>query len=174
MFTGNSTADNVQKQIDENDKADKVKTIKRQLGDEEFASVEEEAHNTFLNDNPKRDNETDEEYNARMEKQWNKSDIYNRYIINAGGQLANEKNKSLYTGMLSAAEDLGSRMDTLSSDIKSVEMNSSAGESSASSLTGAVMAPYSPIRYTETNITKATSGESPVHDFFSATSGMSA
>ena len=174
MFTGNSTADNVKKQIDENDKADKVKTIKRQLSDEEFASVEEEAHNTFLNDNPKRDNETDEEYNARMEKQWNKSDIYNRYIINAGGQLANEKNKSLYTGMLSAAEDLGSRMDTLSSDIKSVEMNSSAGESSASSLTGAVMAPYSPIRYTETNITKATSGESPVHDFFSATSGMSA
>ena len=172
IFTGDSTSEKMQKAVNEGEEANKASSIKQKLSEDKFAEVEQEAYNAFLNDNPKLDGESDEDYNARMSKLWSKSNVYNKYITKYGGEIAVNESKGLYDRTMSGIDTATNAFDKLSEGMKSI--TSMSASSNGVSTTGAVMAPYSPIRYTETNITKTTSGESPVHDFFSATNGMSA
>lgn len=179
MFTGDAKSD-VESKIEDGDEENKANQIKRRLGDD-FEEYEKKAFDMFKKDHPKRDGESNEEYDSRIEKSWDKSANYNKYIIKVGGEEAYNKSKHVLDGALSASDKINSDVDKFADSMSSLNIDMSSGSNSsgsygenAESETGAIMAPYKPIRYTKTAIDSETSDKSPVHDFFSATSGSRA
>lgn len=171
MFTGNSTAEAAQASVDTMVNADKAAKVRSALGSE-YAEYEEKAKELYMQDNPKRDGETDEAYKNRIEKYFYKSNTLNTYLVKAGADRAAEKMMSTYQSyedsmfdMLDSSKDMSNRFSKLDAS-EGFQLSGS-----FDSLSGAVMAPYSPIDITETNITSSTSGNSPVHDFFAKTAG---
>lgn len=171
MFTGNSTAEAAQASVDTMVNADKAAKVRSVLGSE-YAEYEEKAKELYMQDNPKRDGETDEAYKNRIEKYFYKSNTLNTYLVKAGADRAAEKMMSTYQSyedsmfdMLDSSKDMSNRFSKLDAS-EGFQLSGS-----FDSLSGAVMAPYSPIDITETNITSSTSGNSPVHDFFAKTAG---
>lgn len=170
MFTGESTSDSISRKINEGEEETQLNEIKRQLG-EGYEATEAEALEAFKSANPKRADESDEEYEKRVSSLWQNPSVYRKYMIDFAGQAAIEKMEEMHGEMnkgLSYFIDEGSGFSEFINKIGSVGSPNDINGSLMSE-SGAVMAPYSPIRYTNTNITKKSSGESPVHDFFSAT-----
>ena len=175
MFTGDSEASKVQKAIDEGEEADKAKNIKRQLDDEQLAAVEQEAYDAFLNDNPKLDGETDDEYNARMEKLWSKQAVYNKYIVKYGGQKAVDASNALYNKLNEELGSASNAMNDFSEGVGKISSGSAVGGPGVlSSVSGAQMYNFGEPQHKYTNITSGRSGESPVHDFFGVMGGSEA
>ncbi len=169
IFQGPSKEDKINAQREEAKDAQNAKTIKQKLSDDEYAALEEQAMNQLKSDNPKRDGESDEDYEARINKLWAKKG--NSLIVKLGGQQYADKVSEMADLMKSGAEDMQSAHDKMSEGMHAASGANLGASDSAKSDTGAIMAPYSPIKYTEPQIDGATSGKSPVHDFFSATSG---
>lgn len=181
MFTGDSSADKTQKKIDAGKDADKAKQIKLKLGDD-FEGVEKEAFEAFKTDNPKRDGESDDEYNKRIEKLWAKEENYNKYIIKHGGQSAYDKTIEDYDSRFGSVESAGGALNQFADDMESLSVGSpSSGAILSNGETGyfvadngARLAPFTPIKHYAPNIEGTRSSAAPLFDFFTATGGKQA
>lgn len=173
IFQGPSKDDEIAEQRAEQKDAQTAETMRQKLTEEEFSAVEEEARAQLQTDNPKRDGESDEDYQKRIDKLWAKKG--NSLIIKLGGQQYADKVSEMAELMRSGAEEMqeahGSMIEGMHA-ASGANLKATSGDGAV-----AVMAPYDPIRYTEPNIDTSNSpasGASPVHDFFSATSGSEA
>lgn len=173
IFQGPSKEDEIAEQRAEQKDAQTAETMRQKLTEEEFSAVEEEARAQLQTDNPKRDGESDEDYQKRIDKLWAKKG--NSLIIKLGGQQYADKVSEMAELMRSGAEEMqeahGSMLEGMHA-ASGANLKATSGDGAV-----AVMAPYDPIRYTEPNIDTSNSpasGASPVHDFFSATSGSEA
>lgn len=171
MFTGKGKSDEVSDRLKANEDEIKAKEIKKQLGQEEYDKIKQQAMDQLKSENPKRDGESDEEYEARIDKLFGKKG--NNLIVQLGGQAAYDKGAERNQAMIDAAGEVQKGYDSLNEGLEKVSLSDfeSSSSVSGSSVLGAEMAPFSPIINTETNIDKATSDKSPVHDYFAATSG---
>ena len=178
MFTGESTSDSISRKINEGEVASQVNEIKRQLGDD-FAESEKKAYDAFVSDNPKLDGETDEEYQARLQKKWSTAAIYNKYIADYCGQDAKNKLNKVYGDIKSGVSKFdpnndkdGSFLNWLSTMDDLMKNDTSiGGVGSLSAENGAQLYDFGEITHKTTNITSTRSDESPLHDFFTATTG---
>ena len=178
MFTGESTSDSISRKINEGEVASQVTEIKRQLGDD-FAESEKKAYDAFVSDNPKLDGETDEEYQARLQKKWSTAAIYNKYIADYCGQDAKNKLNKVYGDIKSGVSKFdpnndkdGSFLNWLSTMDDLMKNDTSiGGVGSLSAENGAQLYDFGEITHKTTNITSTRSDESPLHDFFTATTG---
>ena len=173
MFTGKGTADEVSSKLQSNDEKIKIKEIKNQLGDD-YDNIVTKAKEELKSTYPKRDGETDDDYQTRLDKLWDKKG--NSLIIKLGGQTAYDKIDERNKSMIEGAEEIKSGYDKMSEGLKNIDYdsfgdNSSSSSGSIVSESGAEMAPFSPIKNIKTYITNKTSRKSPVHDYFAATSG---
>ena len=173
IFQGPSKEDEIAEQRAIQKDAESAKTISNNLTEEEYSALEQEARTKLETDNPKRDGESDEDYQKRIEKLWNKKG--NSIIVELGGQQYADKVAERTALTLSGAESM---QEAHNSMIEGMHAASGANlKAKSADKVGAVMAPYDPIRYTETNIDTSSSpasGASPVHDYFSATAGTEA
>ena len=178
MFTGESTSDSISRKINEGEVASQVNEIKRQLGDD-FKESEKKAYDAFVSDNPKLDGETDEEYQARLQKKWSTAAIYNKYIADYCGQDAKNKLNKVYGDIKSGVSKFdpnndkdGSFLNWLSTMDDLMKNDTSiGGVGSLSAENGAQLYDFGEITHKTTNITSTRSDESPLHDFFTATTG---
>ena len=171
IFQGPSKGDEINEKRAQQKDAQNAATIKQKLSEEEYNAIEQEARNKLQTDNPKRDGESDESYLARIEKLWAKKG--NSLIVQLGGQTYADKISNMAELMRSGASEMQSAYNKMSEGMHAAS-GASLDTASAKSFNGAIMASYSPINYIEPEIDGKTSGKSPVHDFFSATSGSSA
>lgn len=171
IFQGPSKGDEINEKRAQQKDAQNAATIKQKLSEEEYSAIEQEARNKLQADNPKRDGESDESYQARIEKLWAKKG--NSLIVQLGGQTYADKISNMAELMSSGASEMQSAHNKMSEGMHAAS-GASLDTASAKSFNGAIMASYSPINYIEPEIDGKTSGKSPVHDFFSATSGSSA
>lgn len=171
MFTGDSTSDKMKKTIGDYDNADKAKRIKNAYSSEEdYEAALADVYDKFRSDYPKHANETDEEYETRLESLWKNDKIKNKYIVRYMGQEAANLLSSSYDTSMGKINDLYSGMDdALSKPFSSA--SSSGGSGTLSSAGGAKLYDFGNITHMTTNITSSTSDESPLHDFFAATAG---
>lgn len=168
IFNGGGKADQVNKQLEADAEAAKAKQIKQELGDE-FDEVENTALEAYRSDNPKRDGESDEAYEARIEKGWAKK--YNKYIVQYGGQAAYDKSSAMYEKAKTGIDEATAGLDSYNDSMSSIDLGALGSSSNGTSQLGAEMSPFTPIRHTETKISGVTSAASPVHDYFAATIG---
>lgn len=110
-------------------------------------------------------NEDDASFIARIKQKFAKTGTALKLIVKLGTSMYQTKLASFMASVENAAAYDNSLSEAVQSGI------SENGDGSMVSTIGAEMAPYSPIKYTETNIAGTSSGASPVHDFFSATNG---
>lgn len=173
IFQGPSKEDEIAEQRAMQKDAESAKTISNNLTEEEYSALEQEARTKLETDNPKRDGESDEDYQKRIDKLW--ATKGNSIIVELGGQQyadkVTERNALTLSGAESMQEAHGSMLEGMHA-ASGANLKATSGDGAV-----AVMAPYDPIRYTEPNIDTSNSpasGASPVHDFFSATSGSEA
>lgn len=170
MFTGDSTSETVQKQIEEEDTASRATTIANQVDVETFDEIENTAKEAFFRDNPRPDSETDDEYNARMNKLWSKKEIYNKYIVKYGGEkvvkISNKYYKDLKNAITNTESSIDSVAEGISKDTTGEASSTVNGVGTLKATSGAAMYNFGTPKHTTTNITSGKSGESPVHDFF--------
>lgn len=174
IFQGPSKEDEIAEQRAMQKDAESAKTISNNLTEEEYSALEQEARTKLETDNPKRDGESDEDYQKRIDKLW--ATKGNSIIVELGGQQYADKVTERNALTLSGAESM---QEAHGSMLEGMHAASGANLKASSATDGpvAVMAPYDPIRYTEPQIDTSSSpasGASPVHDFFSATSGAEA
>lgn len=169
MFMGESKGDKINKERDAAKAKQDAEKIKIKLGDD-YDAIEQEALEAFKSDNPKRDGEDDEAYESRIAKLWESKGA--SYIVKFGGQAYADKTEAWGETASKGIDEAQEGFENASESMKKI--NPSMLDESATSFTGAIMAPYAPINYIEPEIDSTTSGKSPVHDFFSATSGSSA
>lgn len=166
MFTGDSKADKARKEIAAGEEADKAKNIKRTLDDDTYTRVEQEALNAFRADHPKRDGESDADYETRISSLWGKSENYNKYIVKYGGQLVVDSTNTMYDNVKAGVETMSTAMGNLAQGMKTLESSRSGANN-----VHATMGAFSPIKYVENSISGVSSAASPVHNYFNATSG---
>ena len=182
--------------INEEQNKQAMEQAKRQLGDEEYAKYEEAARTNALADYeksyPKKDNQTDEEYNEAFEKWYgNKSSQYlatatvgdmtmsdaakNNMMETSGWDpqsLVNTTNQ-MYEGYFGKFDDLGTEADAAEDALGGSAYGSSGGTVS-SSLSGAIMTEFGTPKYTDLdmndymNAANHQTGHSLVHSFFGA------
>lgn len=173
IFTGDSTVDKVNKTLDEGKAENRNSLLDSQLSgltDEEIKTIEDNAMTYAKAKNPKRDGESDEDWEARCKK----SNAYQMGLADAKQSILAGRKEEDLKASVKASEGLKSGWDSM--DTKMKTLNASLGTddtdedgASVSSWQGAVMTPFSPIVHTETNIDGNDSIASPVHDFFAAT-----
>lgn len=175
MFQGPSKEDKINKQRSDAKDKQNAETIKQKLSEEEYSALQEQAMAKLKEKYPKEEGESDEDYEARINKKFESEGA--SYIVQLGAQQYADKmgefGKLLAAGADEAQEGFETakqQYGSLSSD--QIEAEADAEESFESDK-GAIMAPYSPIEYTEPQIEGVSSGKSPVHDFFAKTSGKS-
>lgn len=172
MFTGDSTSTSIKKQLEEGDTASKAKAIANQFDKDKYEQLEIMAKESFFEDNPRPDSESEDEYNTRMNKLWSKKEIYNKYIVKYGGEKAINASKDYYDYLISAINKTKDADETLVEGLGKVTVESKDSTSSVNGVgtlkasSGAKMYNFGTPKHTTTNITSGKSGESPVHDFF--------
>ena len=143
----------------------KASQISSALSDEEMAQIEDdpkyqEALEKYKAWHKIGEDESEESYGTRIKNLFRKTKTAMKLIVKLGTSMFKDKLRSEF-------EELETEADEIAASHQSMVDSALAGVSDI----GAEMAPYSPIRYTEANISGVTSGASPVHDFFSATNG---
>lgn len=101
----------------------------------------------------RKDDESDDEYNRRVEKEYLETTSGKKLVVKLG---ASKRKSSLDV----FGDWMQSKVDNAKFDLENSKIASDGGIE---------MAAFSPIIHTETNITNATDNASPVHDFFTAT-----
>lgn len=183
MFVGDSASEKFDREVQRAKEEEQATAIKIKMSEDEYAQIEQEAQALMREKYKKRDGESDEDYEKRMERMWKK--YGNKYIVQAGSQKAIDKTSQMADAYLSGVDKAIEGTKNLTSTMKSISLDDgdgsgsngssgNSGSSGSSSYTGALMSPYSPINFKEPNITGDLSGDSPVHDYFSATSGYPA
>ena len=179
MFTGESTSDSISRKINEGEEETQLNEIKRQLG-EEYETKETEALEAFKSANPKRADESDEEYEHRISTLWDKPSVYRKYMIDFAGQAAIEKMDAMHNEMEGSLsyftnddEETGLRAFINKTKNVSSPNSGNGGTGQLSAPSGAQLYNFGKLTHTKTNITSSTSGESPLHDFFGAMTGSS-
>ena len=161
IFTGDSAAVAAEKKIKAAQNETKAKAIRDKLGDD-YAEIEEKAKEELKKNYPKRDGEDEDAYQKRLDKLW--SDKWATYVIQAGSEAADLKNRSMI-------EELTSGVNSAQEGVRDVSSGISRQNDGSTAFVGAVMAEFSPVNNYQTDIYGEDSDRSPVHDFFSATSG---
>lgn len=175
MFQGPSKEDKINKERSAAKAKQNAETIKQKLSEEDYTALQEQAMAKLKEKYPKEDGESDEDYEARINKKFESEGA--SYIVQLGAQQYSDKMGEFGKLLAAGADEAQGGFETakqqygaLSSDQIEAEADA---EEAFESEKGAVMAPYSPIEYTEPQIEGVSSGKSPVHDFFTKTSGKS-
>lgn len=180
IFTGDSTVDKVNKTINAGKEDNLSKSLDAQLGDisdEDKKALETtEAEALAKQDfGEKQANESQEEYDARFAKWYKgKEQTYinkAKQIYIAGKLQANKDDMDKSSGNVLSWFDQAKRdyenMATVAGDKSGLD---GGDDSDITSTQGAIMSAFSPIAFTETNITSGTDYKSPVHNYFAVTS----
>lgn len=166
MFTG-STGGDIDAMAKYNELKAKAENIKKEIGEEEYNKLVESGKQELMTKYPKKEGETDEEYEARINKKWEKEQY--EYIVKNGSETAIDN----YTKLTNAIRDAAS--ETIAhhnANMESVKAWSVSGKKGGGEDTiYAYMSEFSPIEYYKNEIDGATSGKSPLHNYFAATSG---
>lgn len=168
MFV-DSNSTYIRKKREENENEQKAKTIMNRIGDK-YDSVKEQVMQDLMSQNPKRDGEDDTAYRERIEAMVSSPEGY-KLIIKYGGQEALSTAEDIATKTKDSISGIAGTFKDVVNKIAGWDLSDDDGQFTANNAT---LASYSPIRYTEPQIDAATSGKSPIHDFFSATSGSNA
>ena len=144
--------------------------IKNALSTEEIEQIEnneeyQAAFEKYKSWQKQGTNEDDASFISRIKQKFAKTGTALKLIVKLGTSMYQTKLASFMASVENAAAYDNALSEAVQSSI------SENGDGSMVSAIGAEMAPYSPIKYTETNIAGTSSGASPVHDFFSATNG---
>ena len=167
MFTGDKGAD-IDKALQAGEEEAQAKEVKRYLEDDEYNNIVEQARDKVKSMFPKKDGQSDEEYEAYIDKKFSK--YGNKYIVELGGDAAETKRSGIYSSIESAADETIKSHNSNVEEMKKLKVAAAATSSGVSDM-GAEMAPFSPIKYTENQISGTTSSASPVHNYFEATAG---
>lgn len=172
IFTGPDEAAIIQQQIDDKNSERLIKETKKQLGDE-YQQYEDEARKAayadYASQNPKKDSETQEEYEAKQEKYFQEH-ILSYLAATKAFELAKEKGGNTYAKLLAASEKMVNVVDT--SDWQDSAYSGATGGDGVYGLSEDVkMYPFGDPEHRSVNITSGESGESPVHDFFGKMAG---
>ena len=172
IFTGPDEAAIIQQQIDDKNSERLIKETKKQLGDE-YQQYEDEARQAayadYASQHPKKDSETQEEYEAKQEKYFQEH-ILSYLAATKAFELAKEKGGDTYAKLLAASEKMVNVVDT--SDWQDSAYSGAAGGDGVYGLSEDVkMYPFGDPEHRSVNITSGESGESPVHDFFGKMAG---
>lgn len=161
MFTGDSAAVAAEKKIAAAEAEVKAKAIRDKLGDD-YAAIEEQAKEALKKNYPKRDGETEDAYQKRLDRLWSEHGA--TYIIQAGSEAADLKNRSMLS-------DLTEGVNSAQEGTRDVIAGIGRLKDGASAFIGASMAEFEPINNYQTDIYGEDSDRSPIHDYFTATSG---
>lgn len=168
IFTGDKGED-IDKALRAGEEEAQANEVKRYLEDDEYTKIVGQVRDKLKSLFPKKDGQSDEEYEAYIDKKFSK--YGNRYIVELGGEAAEAKRSGIYSSIESAADETIKSHNSNVEEMKKISLAAAASTSSGASNTGAEMAPFSPIKYTEPQISGTTSSASPVHNYFEATSG---
>ena len=172
MFQGPSEEDSINKQLQDAKNEQNAKNIQNSLDESEYEEVKKKVMDDLKAKYPKRDGESDEEYEARIAGVFEKEG--NALIVKYGSDAYGTKMGKMYEDALSAADEAGEGYKKSASGMRETSSDSFGADANGNAFAsqqGAVMAPYSPIRYTEPQIDGTSSDASPVHDFFLRTAG---
>lgn len=190
-----STEDEVNEQLQADREEEAARQAKYTLDDDTYGKMLDEARALFEKDNPRRDGETDEEYNKRFEDSKNKyiSKVSGSYMETAGTNLANSMlDGTINTTKKAAANatEIYNAGQTIQSQNSSSDSSSSGSSSGGSSSDGSgrfmsddgktqLMFPTGQTpKYTDTDATDADSNgfssHSPIHEFIRMMSGRKA
>ena len=166
IFTG-STSDDIDAMTKANELKAKADKIKNELEEEEYNALEEAGKQELMTKYPKKDGESDEAYEKRINKKWEKE--RDKYIVEHGSESAVDKFKSLTDRMVEAGAQTVANHNANKEAIKNINVSGKKG--GGEDTIYAYMSEFSPIEYYENDIEGQTSGKSPVHNYFAATSG---
>jgi hypothetical protein len=167
IFTGDKGED-IDKALRAGEEEAQANEVKRYLEDDEYTKIVGQVRDKLKSLFPKKDGQSDEEYEAYIDKKFSK--YGNKYIVELGGEAAEAKRSGIYSAIESATDETIKSHNSNIEEMKKISL-AAASTSSGVSNTGAEMAPFSPIKYTEPQISGTTSSASPVHNYFEATSG---
>lgn len=181
IFTGDSTTDKVNKTLDEGKAENRNALMDRSLSgltDEEIKTIEDNAMTYAKAKNPKRDGESDEDWEARCKK----SNAYQMGLADAKQSILAGRKEEDLKASVKASEGLKSGWDSMDTRMKSTqallgiddtdEEGSSGGIGTFMSEKGVPLFNYGTPKYTDIRITdwmnasNHQSGHSPLHDFF--------
>ena len=181
IFTGDSTVDKVNKTLDEGKAENRNALMDRSLSgltDEEIKTIEDNAMTYAKAKNPKRDGESDEDWEARCKK----SNAYQMGLADAKQSILAGRKEEDLEASVKANEGLKSGWDSMDTKMKSTqallgiddtdEEGSSGGVGTFMSEKGVPLFNYGTPKYTDIRITdwmnasNHQSGHSPLHDFF--------
>ena len=172
IFTGPDESTIIQQQIDDQNSKRLMKDTKMYLGDE-YQKYEDEARQAayadYASKNPKKDSESDEEYEKKQEKYF-QDHILSYLAATKAFEVAQQKGGDAYQNILNAYTKTKSVVST--TDWQDSAFSGAAGGDGVYGLSENVkMYPFGDPEHRSTNITSGESGESPVHDFFGKMAG---
>lgn len=181
IFTGDSTVDKVNKQIDEGKAKNRNDLLDNSLSgltEEELKTIEDSAMTYAKERNPKRDGESDEDWEARCKK----SNDYQMGLAAAKQDISVGRKEEDLKASTEASEGLKSGWDSMDTKMKAIkeslgtddveEEGGSGGVGTFMSEKGVPLFNYGTPKYTDIRITdwmnesNHQSGHSPLHDFF--------
>lgn len=211
MFTGKSAAEQMEDNMKKEGNKQSVENIKDQIaklvatkdeeggfefpddydeskyGDDYFAYLQdkakESARGDFENDHPRKDGETDDEYEKRFDKWYNEDRQFKYLSESAAFKELQDKIKKSGNGVLDAAKDYTSKLEESRNEVGDAADKDAAAGSSGSSSGGSgyftadngvalYVDPYKDnIEQTETNIQGADDYHSPLFEFFAKMMG---
>lgn len=180
IFTGPSTEDSINAQIDAKKNEQSVKDTKKMLGAEKYAEYEEQARQLAYADyekkNPQLDSQSDEEYEKKKEE------YFQNNIMKYLGQTevfkqAEKMGGDVYANIYNSGDKLVEDKDTFMNGVEDAEGDGSLYDT-VSGGTGfyspdgkSKMFDFSPIKNKETHILKGGIKASPIFDYFTASTG---
>lgn len=181
IFTGDSTVDKVNKQIDEGKAKNRNDLLDNSLSgltEEELKTIEDSAMTYAKERNPKRDGESDEDWEARCKN----SNAYQMGLADAKQSILAGRKEEDLKASTEASEGLKSGWDSMDTKMKAIkeslgkddveEEGGSGGVGTFMSEKGVPLFNYGTPKYTDIRITdwmnesNHQSGHSPLHDFF--------